>query len=141
MNIVHELIARTTLDRIYQALTVPADLAAWFTPDIGSEPEIHVGSVIEFRFRQGIIRVEVAELEPDAKVVWKILSGLPGWEGVTGEMIWQVKPSPFGAGTMLHFTHTGWLSMEGPYPSTNFKIATLIDALKSHAETGILSPA
>src|SRR5690349_9625051 len=115
MDIVHELITSAPSDKVFQVLTEAAHLAAWYAPDTHAEPR--VGSVTEFRFDRGIIRVEVTELKPERKIVWKVLQGLSGWEGATGEIIWQLKPNPFGAGTMLHFTHSGWPTMEGPYPS------------------------
>ncbi len=134
MDIVHELIAHVPPKKVYQALTEPAQLASWFTDQVEAEAEARVGAEAAFRFRQGVIRVRIIELEPGHKVVWKILQGLPGWEGVTGEMTWRLStPYP---GTMIHFRHSGWQSMEGPYPSSNHRIGTLIDRLRAFVETG-----
>src|SRR4030095_2200076 len=99
MDIVHETIIRIPQDKVYQALTEQAQLVAWYAPDIQAEPR--VGSVAEFRFSRGTIRVEVTTLEPARKVVWNVLQGLPGWEGATGEITWTLHPNPFGEGTML----------------------------------------
>ena len=138
MDIVHQLIAHVPPPKVYAALTETAQLASWFTDQVEGEAA-HVGAEAGFHFRQGVIRVQVTELEPNQKVVWKILQGLPGWEGVTGEMIWQLTtPYP---GTMVTFTHSGWLSMDGPYPSTNHKIGSLIDQMKSFVEASEVEPA
>jgi uncharacterized protein YndB with AHSA1/START domain len=134
MDIVHETIIRTEPGRVYQALTESDQLASWYAPDIEAEPR--VGSVAEFHFSRGTIRVEIAALEPEQKVVWKVLEGLSGWEGATGEMTWMLKPSPFGAGTMLNYIHSGWPTMDGPYPSTNFMSGWYVSRLKALMETG-----
>ena len=138
MDIVHETIIRTPQDKVYQALTEPDLLAAWYAPDIQAEPR--VGSVAEFRFNRGTIRVEITALEPERKIVWKVLQGLPGWEGATGEITWALKPNPFGAGTMINYIHSGWPTMDGPYPSTNFMSGWYIARLKSYTETSVVLP-
>lgn len=118
MEIVHALITRAVPDKVFQALTETADLAAWFAPDTQAEPR--VGSVAEFRFERGTIRVEIVELEPERKIVWKVLQGMPGWEQITGDVIWELEPNTFGVGTMIRFTHRGWPSID---PSVNFRWA------------------
>jgi uncharacterized protein YndB with AHSA1/START domain len=140
MDIVHETIIHAPQDKVYQALTEGNQLLAWYATDIQAEPR--VGSVAEFRFNRGTIRVEITALEPERKIVWKVLQGLPGWEGATGEITWALKPSPFGAGTMINYTHSGLAAMNGPYPSTNFMSGWYIARLKSFTETGVVvSPA
>jgi uncharacterized protein YndB with AHSA1/START domain len=140
MDIVHETIVRTTQDKVYQALTEADQLAAWYAPDI--QAEARVGSVAEFHFQRGTIQVEIAALEPDRKIVWTVLEGLSGWEGSTGQITWALKPSPFSAGTMINYVHSGWPTMDGPYPSTNFMSGWYVARLKSYVERDIVpSPA
>lgn len=138
MEIVHELITRTTPERIFQVLTEAEHLAMWFAPDTTAEPV--VGSMAEFRFDRGTIRIEVTDLEPAFRVAWTVLQGMPGWEEVTGEVTWQLEPNPFGVGTMIHFKHSGWPTMEGPYASVNFRWAWYISRMQSYVETSVASP-
>jgi uncharacterized protein YndB with AHSA1/START domain len=138
MEIRHGLITKATQDTVFRALTEASQLAGWFASDILSEPV--VGSLAEFRFDRGTIRVEVTELEPARKVVWKVLQGMPGWNEVTGEVIWLLEQNPYGAGTMIHFTHRGWPNMEGAYPSVNFRWAWFIARMQTYMETGVASP-
>jgi uncharacterized protein YndB with AHSA1/START domain len=138
MDIVHQLIARVPPEKVYQALTEPAQLASWFADKVTGNTA-QVGAEAAFHYNRGVIRIQITELEPDRKVVWKILQGLPGWEGVTGEMTWLLTtPYP---GTMITLTHTGWLSMDGPYPSTNHKIGSLIDQMRAFVEASEVEPA
>ena len=136
MDIVHELIAHVPPEKVYQALTDPAQIVSWFTDGTEGDAKQHgsvdVGATLDFPFKRGVIRVRVSELVPNQKVVWTILQGMPGWEGVTGEMTW-VLSTPY-PGTMIHFRHTGWLSMDGPYPSSNHRIGSLIDQMKAFVE-------
>jgi uncharacterized protein YndB with AHSA1/START domain len=139
VEIVHELITKATPEKVFQALTEPAHLASWFAEDTHAEPL--VGSVAEFRFDRGTIRVEVTDLELERSIAWNILEGMPGWEGITGDVRWELEPNPFGAGTMIHFRHSGWPTMEGPYPSVNFRWAWFITRMQSYLEKGVASPA
>jgi len=136
MDIVHGLIAPASPEKVYQALTDPAQIVSWFSDgtegDVKQHGSVDVGATLDFPFKRGVIRVQFIELEPNRKVVWKILQGLPGWEGVTGEMTW-VLGTPY-PGTAILFTHSGWASMDGPYPSSNHKIGSLIDQMRSFVE-------
>jgi uncharacterized protein YndB with AHSA1/START domain len=132
VDIVHELIARASPEEVFQVLTEAVHLASWYSDR--AQIEARIGSVAEFSFDRGAIRVEIIELEPEQKIVWKVLQGMPGWEE-TDEIIWTLKPNPFGTGTMIHFRHTGWPSMEDAYPSVNFKWGWFIARMKSYVET------
>jgi uncharacterized protein YndB with AHSA1/START domain len=133
MDIVHETIIHVPPDKVYQALTEQGRIASWYAEDTQAEPRI--GAVAEFRFNRGTIRVEITQLETDRKVVWKVLQGLPGWAGMTGDITWLL--TPYGNGTMINYIHQGWPTMDGPYPSTNFMSGRYVARLKSYVETGV----
>jgi uncharacterized protein YndB with AHSA1/START domain len=137
MEILHELITRVPPERVFRALTESAHLTSWFAPDTQAEPRI--GSLAEFPFDRGTIRVEITELEPARKITWKVLEGMPGWGDVTGEIIWELKPNPFGVGTMINYTHRGWTTTEGAFPSVNFRSAWYIARMQTYLETGVAS--
>ena len=71
--IVKELTIEAAPQRVWDALTQTDEIARWWTDDLSVKPE--VGSLAEFRFRQGtfVIQFEVAELDEDRKC-----TGLPG---------------------------------------------------------------
>lgn len=132
MDIVHQANCRATPEKIYQVLTDPAQIASWYAEDTQAKPD----SVFEFHFKQGVIRVQVVELEPNQRVVWKVLEGLSGWEGVTGDITWTLT-TPFESGTLVHYRHRGWPTIEGPFPSTNFMSGWYLARMRSYAETGV----
>jgi uncharacterized protein YndB with AHSA1/START domain len=61
MEILHEMLARTTPEIIYAALTDQSGLASWFTTDARAEAKI--GSLVEFKFDRGerTLRVEITD--------------------------------------------------------------------------------
>ena len=136
MDMVHEFIARTTPEPIYQAITDPAHIAVWHAEDTRVDP---LTGAVEFHFKPGVIRVQISQPEPNHRAVWTVLEGLPGWEGVTGDITWLLT-NPFDSGTMVHVRHRGWASIEGPYPSSNFMWGRLLAQMKAYVETGVATP-
>src|SRR6266581_1184089 len=105
--IVKELIIAAAPQRVWGALTRPDEIARWWTDDLNATPE--VGSLTEFRFRQGtfVLQFEVAELDQDEKVRW-ISKSPPQWEGTS--VTWQL--TPVHNGTKLIFTHDGFAQVD-----------------------------
>jgi hypothetical protein len=53
-------------------------------------------------------------------------------------VLWTLTPTP--AGTLVHFSHDGWASDEGPFASSALTWGRLMDTLKTYAETGVAAP-
>jgi uncharacterized protein YndB with AHSA1/START domain len=128
----HELITSATPETVYQALTEQAGLTAWLCLDTSAEPR--AGSTAEFRFDRGMIQVEITQLEPNRKVVWKLLQGMPGWEKQSGLITWRLAPAE--SGTLVRFSHSGWETTEGAYASVSYKWALFMTGLRTYVETG-----
>jgi uncharacterized protein YndB with AHSA1/START domain len=139
MEILLEYATRIGVETIYRALTEQTGVASWFTTDTVVEPV--VGSVAEFRFDGGKrrIRVEITELEPDRKICWKLLEHSWDWECMDSMITWELTPVEWG--TLVHFSHGGWETNEGAFPSVAYKWATFLTSLKTYVETGKGSPA
>ena len=139
MEILHEMLARTTPETIYAALTEQSGLASWFTTDVHAEAKI--GSLVEFKFDKGerMLRIQIIDLVPCRKVQWKLLQGLPGWEHMNALITWSLTPVEWG--TIVHFSHNGWETTDGAFPSVSFKWATFMSSLKKYGETGTGMPA
>src|SRR5579885_2176850 len=102
--IVHELTIATAPERVWDALTQPDEIGHWWTNDLNATLE--VGSLAEFRFRQGafVIQFEVAELDQDRYARWRFRQGTPAWEGTS--VTWELAPVHNGARVI--FTHEGF---------------------------------
>lgn len=131
--IVKELTMTAAPSRVYDALTQQDEIARWWTPDVHATPE--VGSLAEFRFRQGasVQQWEIAELHPAEKVRWMLRQGPPPWAGTS--ITWQL--TPVQGGTTLLFTHDGFAQADAGYEQTRANWASYLDSLKAYLETGV----
>jgi uncharacterized protein YndB with AHSA1/START domain len=102
--IVEELTIEAAPQRVYNALTQQDEIARWWAYEAHVKPE--VGSVGEFRFRQGafVMQLEVAELVEDKKVRWVSRQVPPQWVGTS--VTWLL--TPVHNGTTVLFTQEIW---------------------------------
>ncbi len=132
-DIAKELTIATDPGRVFDALTQQDDIALWWTDDLSVKPE--VGSLAEFRFRQGtfILQFEVAELDAGEKVYWILRQAPEPWPGTS--VTWQL--TPVQNGTKLFFTHDGFTQ---PHEEINRTWDYFLASLKSYLETGKGTP-
>jgi uncharacterized protein YndB with AHSA1/START domain len=137
-DIVNEFTIEAAPQRVWNALTRPEEIACWWTDDLNATPE--VGSLAEFRFRQGmfVIQFEVAELDQDEKVHWITRQGptTGHWAGtsVTGHL------EPVPNGTRVVFNRDGFAQADERYEMTRAWWEHFLVSLKSYLETGKGTP-
>lgn len=131
--IVEEITIAATPPRIWRAITEQDEIVRWWAYEAQLTPE--VGSLAEFRFRQGafIMQFEVAELDQDRYVRWRFRQGTPAWEG-TG-VTWEL--APVQNGTRVIFTHEGFTQVD---ERTRGTWVYFLASLKSYLETGKGTP-
>ena len=130
--IVKELTIEAAPQRVWRAITQQDEIVEWWAYEARVKPE--VGSLAEFRFRQGafVMQFEVAELDQDEKVRW-ISKSPPQWEGTS--VTWQL--TPVHNGTKLIFTHDGFAQVD---ERTRGAWVYFLASLKSYLETGKGTP-
>ena len=86
VDILHRVgIVSPTPEKVYDALTTVGGLAGWWTDDVTGSSD--VGDVLEFRFPPvGGFDMEVLELRPCERVVWRVVDGPEEWIGTTIEI-------------------------------------------------------
>ena len=133
--IVEELTIEAAPQRVWGAITQQDEIVQWWAYEAQVKPE--VGSLAEFRFRQGafVMQFEVAELEQDEKVRW-ISKSPPQWAGTS--VTWQL--TPVYNGTQVVFTHDGFAKVDEAYEQTRGNWAYFLASLKSYLETGKGTP-
>jgi uncharacterized protein YndB with AHSA1/START domain len=138
MEILHEMIVRTSAEKVYSALTDRDLRTDWFAPS--ADWEAGIGSRVTFLFDNGarVIKVEEVELELNHKVVWRNVQGFPNWELAQSSIVWKLTPVEWG--TLVHFRHTGWQTKEGAFASVSYKWAWFMTRLKTYLETGVAVP-
>jgi uncharacterized protein YndB with AHSA1/START domain len=134
--IVEERTIEAAPDKVFSALTQQDEIAHWWTDDLSVKPE--VGTLAEFRFRQGafVIQLEIAELDQDEKVYWILRQGAPHWAGTS--VTWQLEP--VHNRTKVVFSHDGFAQADEPYEATRRTWQYFLDSLKSYLETGKGTP-
>jgi uncharacterized protein YndB with AHSA1/START domain len=136
-DILHRIgIQGATPAKVYDALTTVEGLADWWTDDTKGSGE-DVGGVLEFRFLQGGFDMEVVELKPAERVVWRVVDGPAEWIGTTVD--WRLRRD--GDYTIVLFEHQGWAEPVEFMSHCSTKWGSYLLSLKSLVETGAGAPA
>jgi uncharacterized protein YndB with AHSA1/START domain len=134
-DIVHRVGVRgASPQNVYDALTTIDGLAAWWTESTKGNPA--PGGVIEFRFAPGGFDMEVTELKPAERVVWKVVDGPPEWVGTT--ITWSLRVEDDF--TIVLFKHEGWREAVEFMHHCSTKWALFLMSLKDLLETGAGAP-
>jgi hypothetical protein len=134
-NIIISIPTRSTTDRLIQAVTTQAGLAAWLTPDVQLQPKI--GSIGKLGFGPGFaFSFRLERVDQAGLVEWIITDGPEEWKGT--RFIFEAKAD----GSTIYFTFTHGGLPEG-YPMESFLTycwANHIRSLKLLLETGAGEP-
>ncbi len=122
-------------DQVYNALTTIDGLAGWWTED--TKGETGPGGVVEFRFPVGGFDMQVVDLKPPQRVVWRVIDGPEEWIGTTVE--WNLLQEDDY--TIVMFKHRGWAEPVDFMHHCSTKWATFLMSLKELMETGQGAPA
>ena len=124
-------------EKVYEALTTVDGLAGWWTEEVKGTGD-EVGGVLAFRFPPvGGFDMEVVELRPSQRVVWRVVDGPEEWIGTTID--WELRQD--GEYTIVLFTHAGWREPVEFMHHCSTKWASFLLSLKSLVETGHGAPA
>ncbi len=137
VDILHRVgVVTPSPERVYDALTTVDGLSAWWTEDTRGDGEL--GGVLEFRFPPvGGFDMEVVEVEPAERVVWRVVDGPEEWIGTTID--WRLRQD--GDYTIVLFAHAGWSEPVEFMHHCSTKWGSYLLSLKSFVETGSGAPA
>ncbi|HTP57765.1 MAG TPA: SRPBCC domain-containing protein, partial [Spirochaetia bacterium] len=76
-DIVHRVAIMAPPSRVYRAIATRSGLINWWTWHVTGEPAS--GRVVRVRFARGEAGMEMRELTPDTRVVWRCVSGPAEW--------------------------------------------------------------
>jgi uncharacterized protein YndB with AHSA1/START domain len=120
---------------VYDKLTTIDGLAGWWTADTRGSTD--VGGVVEFRFPNGGIDMEVVGRKPGEQVTWKVVGGPDEWLGTLIDFRLR---NDHGS-TIVLFQHQGWKEPVEFMHHCSTKWATFLMSLKALVETGEGRPA
>ena len=134
-DILHRVGIRAPLDDVYSALATRDGLAQWWTTDTRGESAI--GSRVHFQFGdRGFFDMEVAELVPATRVLWRVTDGPAEWIGTT--IRWDLKQEDGFA--IILFNHEGWREPVEFMHHCSTKWAIFLMSLKTLLEAGKGAP-
>ena len=134
-DILHKVgIKSSSLDNVYADLATVEGLSRWWTSDTRGESK--VGSVVQFRFRDGGADMKVLELDPGKRVLWQVVDGPQEWLGT--KISFDLKQN--GDWIVVLFKHQGWKEAVEFMHHCSTKWAVFLLSLKSLLETGKGAP-
>ena len=140
VNIKHRVGIKASLEKVYTALSTLNGIAGWWTKDTSGESEI--GKMIVVRFHTpagkeiGSMNMEVQDLQPNAKVLWKFCDGPPEWIGT--EVVFDLhQEEDF---TIVLFSHLNWAEEVEFKSHCSMKWAVFLLSLKQLVEEGEGNP-
>ena len=134
IEIKHKLLIKASIDDVYNAVTTQKGLESWWAKQTLAKPEI--GFINVFTFGTTKNEMEVTALDPNQKVVWKVLQSGEEWIGTTLTFELEAQEDK----TILRFNHSGWRAVTDHYAECNFAWARFMISLKSYCETGTGTP-
>lgn len=137
-----ELQLAASPDRVWRALTDPAELGRWFPDETDLEPV--AGSSGWFDWREhGRYAVRLETIEPKRRLVWTWARkpGTPLEEAYRTTVEWTLEAGPDG-GTILRLRETGFTdpaSRDGNDSGWDKELGELVDYLGSTGEASVMT--
>lgn len=136
-EILHLLQIDAPRGKVYKAIATAGGVRGWLSRDADFEAQAGATGEVRFAGGQRILRLTIEELEPDARVAWRVLSAaMPTWAGTTIEFA----IGSGDAGTMLHFAHRGFRQADDLFAMSATLWASFLISLKQYLETGEGTP-
>ena len=135
VDILHRVGIKAPLEKVYQALATREGVAGWWTTD--TQGESKVGGMLKTLFTVdgkllGGFDLEVLALEPNERVLWRVVEGPPEWIGT--KIGFELRRE--GEYSIVLFKHDGWKEPVEFMHHCSTKWAIYLMSLKSLVETG-----
>lgn len=130
----HNVIIKTTPEKVYEAITTQDGLANWWAKQTIAKPE--VGFVNIFTFGTFRNEMKVIILNPNKKVEWKCINSIEEWIDTNISFDLEEKEGH----TLLRFTQSGWRAVTDTFAGCNYDWGRFMTSLKLFCETGTGTP-
>ena len=121
-------------ERVYQAITTAGGIRQWWTRDATIEPQVGAVGVFGFNGRRFVAKVTVEQLNPAARVRWKVANS--AWQG--NDIEFNLKAD--GNDTTLLFAHRGFPRADEEFASATTRWGFYLLSLKRYLQTGKGTP-
>lgn len=134
-DILHDFPVPAPVSSVFEAISTPAGLDAWWTksstgePEVGSEYTLGFGPEYDWR-------AEVTQCEPGVRFELELRRADADWTGtrVAFELV------PNGAQTFIRFSHRGWPHANEHYRISCYCWAMYLRLLRRYLEHGEVVP-
>ena len=130
----HNIIIKTTPEKVYEAITTQEGLANWWAKQTIAKPEI--GFVNIFTFGTFRNEMKVTMLNPNKKVEWKCINSIEEW--IDTNILFDLEEKE--GHTLLRFTQSGWRAVTDTFAGCNYDWGRFMTSLKLFCETGTGTP-
>lgn len=133
-NIYHDIEIKATQEAIYEAITSPSGLNAWWTLKSAGEPSI--GNEYNFFFSEDYNWFAVVQnISANESIIYRMTQATDDWIGtiLSFEIISQSESL-----SLLRFEHRGWKEITEHYRRTSYCWALYLSCLKEYLEKGII---
>ena len=134
-DILHNLTIQSSAENVYEVLTTPKGLAAWWTKSSSGHPEL--GTEYQLFFSDEYDwRAIVLENDENTKFVLEITVADEDWTGTKVKFFLTRK----GDSTDLEFEHTGWKETNDHFRVSSYCWAKYLRLLKKFIEEEVIVP-
>ena len=126
----HNVIIKTTPEKIYEAITSEEGLANWWAKQTIAKPEL--GFVNIFTFGTFRNEMKVTMLNPNKKVEWHCINSIEEWIDTDISFDLEEKDGRI----ILRFVHSGWRGVTDTFAGCNYDWGRFMTSLKLFCETG-----
>lgn len=134
-DILHRFPIHASADRVFEAITSPKGLDAWWT--LESEGQPVKGADYRFYFDpQYDWHGKVTEAAKDRVIEWRFTDAEPDWTGTSLRMELEEKEG----WTWVEFAHTGWVDAGEHFRITSYCWAAYLRLLRLYVEEGQVAP-
>ena len=126
----HQIVIKSTPEKVYAALTTQSGLRSWWTADASVEEQAGGKAAFGFAKRATVFRMTIDRLTPAKEVLWQCHGDNPEWAGTT--LTWGI--SRGDGTTVLRFTHSGWRAVTDLCAICNSSWGELMHRLRDYVE-------
>ena len=132
-DILHLIKINTTCEKAYRAITTEQGVRNWCTRDADLDNKVSGHGELRFADGKRITKIEIDELKPSTRVVWKVLSApIPSWAKTKIEFALSAEDG----GTALRFAQRGFEHADDLFAYSATAWANFLISLKEYLETG-----
>ena len=130
-DIQHDFPVFAPIERVFEAVTTPVGLNAWWTKTCQGEPTVR--SIYELGFGEGYQwRAMVTVTRPDAEFELQLIDADEDWQGTRVGFVLTAKSDR----TNVKFYHKGWPNDNSHYRTSCYCWAMYLRIMKRHVEFG-----